>query len=472
MSIQSPYVNVAGRVKRARLSDPEATVVRVMENPRRWASVAADDWLLRDLCALKEGVELVAYFRALKRLVETRPVGSRLDLATYVETLVNLPREALLPVLTSPQGTHWRSRCTSLLARGSPKALERLIQELAPFVVSASMLAGESCKSISACLPRRVTLPGLGLSIVRSRAGPLTLSVKAGRLFVQEAERKASWPDGADDPSGELKVQELPSIPGLNARFDAVDPELRRLFPWNDAGGKVDARAWLGSLEENALLIEQVHPRMHEELRRTLRIVIPTSRRVLPRFSYSSSCETAWGAISTSLTSRPWLASNIIHEHRHQLLSALLCVADVVTESESQPGTLYSPWRIDPRPQLGVYHGVFVFVSIAEFLARLTESNAFSEGGGVALKAAGVATARALIGIEELRSFGGLSAFGAELLNELAIAASYIHQILWRREAFSSGAVRGHLLEHHLDWQRRWQRPSYSDVHRSIERWT
>ena len=64
------------------------------------------------------------------------------------------------------------------------------------------------------------------------------------------------------------------------------------------------------------------------------------------------------------------LADSIIHEHRHQKLYLLEQLVPVVV---SDTPLISSPWRKEPRPVSGVFHGVFVFHQLKEYWKRVYE---------------------------------------------------------------------------------------------------
>lgn len=59
------------------------------------------------------------------------------------------------------------------------------------------------------------------------------------------------------------------------------------------------------------------------------------------------------------------MAEAMVHEFYHNQLSLLMTV-DQYFNQPDQP-TLYSPWRKDPRPLFGLYHGIYVFTGLLEY---------------------------------------------------------------------------------------------------------
>ncbi len=61
------------------------------------------------------------------------------------------------------------------------------------------------------------------------------------------------------------------------------------------------------------------------------------------------------------------LAEAIVHEYRHNELWMAMMVEKHLRNASEE--VLYSPWRVDARPLLGLYHGIYVFTGLLEFYA-------------------------------------------------------------------------------------------------------
>ncbi len=62
------------------------------------------------------------------------------------------------------------------------------------------------------------------------------------------------------------------------------------------------------------------------------------------------------------------IAEAIVHEFSHTELFILIDTQDILQEKEGE--RFYSPWRRDPRPLCGIFHGIYVFSKVANFYAR------------------------------------------------------------------------------------------------------
>jgi hypothetical protein len=61
-------------------------------------------------------------------------------------------------------------------------------------------------------------------------------------------------------------------------------------------------------------------------------------------------------------------AATLVHELFHSKLSALLDLVPLFTAQSGE--LLYSPWREDPRPLVGILHGAHSFLAVADFWRR------------------------------------------------------------------------------------------------------
>jgi len=100
----------------------------------------------------------------------------------------------------------------------------------------------------------------------------------------------------------------------------------------------------------------------------------------LPSSSNSSIDDMFWYSASNS----PLLvAEMIIHEYSHQKLFRLQDIDPLIDREKHGSGwensNIYSPWRDDPRPINGVFHGFVVFSEASNFWLNLIEKGVISE---------------------------------------------------------------------------------------------
>lgn len=74
---------------------------------------------------------------------------------------------------------------------------------------------------------------------------------------------------------------------------------------------------------------------------------------------------------SSAIADATTLAIGIIHEYQHNQLDLVAAIEPFVHRADNQD-LFYSPWRDDPRPLMGLIHGIHAFLGVAEFLLLLT----------------------------------------------------------------------------------------------------
>jgi HEXXH motif-containing protein len=127
-------------------------------------------------------------------------------------------------------------------------------------------------------------------------------------------------------------------------------------------------KAFLSALEN----IKELLPGIHSEMGQLLQTATPL-QPLLPGLP-SSSNSAMTGAIWYTSTDQPTLlAEMLIHEHSHNKLFLLQDVDPLLDPILHGTGwdkcVYYSPWRDDPRPLNGIFHGYVVFSEAALFWA-------------------------------------------------------------------------------------------------------
>ncbi len=69
------------------------------------------------------------------------------------------------------------------------------------------------------------------------------------------------------------------------------------------------------------------------------------------------------------------LAEAMVHEYHHNQLYALMAGEELFDDVDG--AILYSPWREDPRPLTGLFHALYVFTNVWNFLQRALENSDF-----------------------------------------------------------------------------------------------
>jgi HEXXH motif-containing protein len=125
----------------------------------------------------------------------------------------------------------------------------------------------------------------------------------------------------------------------------------------------LDIADWAKLIDEAWHVLSTSHSHFAEEVSAGLTTVMPAAAE---DELLAASSPSGFGGMMLSANESPvTMAELIVHELQHSKLNALL---DLVTILD-QPGeaTEYAPWRQDPRPPIGLLHGIYAFASAVEF---------------------------------------------------------------------------------------------------------
>lgn len=180
-------------------------------------------------------------------------------------------------------------------------------------------------------------------------------------------------PDGTKQPMGLVEACTFRVAPGLVLRTSDTNPLAMDEAHPDKQGNAVDLGGrspteWCEALRRALALVRIGLPALAQELRSTLRQVVPVgvddqrhlsaSYREVPRLAYLSLHPSA-------LT----MAEALVHEAQHSKLNAVLWRDPLLTNGRST--WTQSPVRPDLRPLLGVLLAVHAFVPVAALHAEL-----------------------------------------------------------------------------------------------------
>jgi HEXXH motif-containing protein len=222
----------------------------------------------------------------------------------------------------------------------------------------------------------RVFLPSLGgarfpgarpgdlAEVVVDVAGAARIGV-AGRRSVPapvEVERSPSGPSGRWRAAHRLVVADT----GAPLLLDDADPLRFPGVPGRPLGLTAeDLRWWRATAREACRLLRAHHPRTYAELAAGPRTLVPVDRPG----SFSGSSAEAFGAMALSRPrSGRGLALSMAHEMQHAKFAAVLHLFDLFEPGDEE--RYYAPWRPDPRPLLGLFHGAYAHLGVADFWNR------------------------------------------------------------------------------------------------------
>ncbi|MFI0859584.1 aKG-HExxH-type peptide beta-hydroxylase [Streptomyces smyrnaeus] len=224
-----------------------------------------------------------------------------------------------------------------------------------------------------------VFLPTLGAVDLRPAEGAATAHViAADSTLVQCGDTEVRLPD----PEGPCPARWIPvnrvQTPVGQTHFDVL---LDDMDPYRETGGPVPPRAlppaevtpWLRTIRDAGELLADIVPLQAKALAATLTALTPRPASSSGTVASASSSDAFGGAVISAPPDAVELAVTLVHEFRHMKLHALqdsLKLHDDEVEGPEEK-LFYAPWRDDPRPLPGFFHGVFAFFGVVDFWRRL-----------------------------------------------------------------------------------------------------
>ncbi|WP_371659749.1 HEXXH motif domain-containing protein [Streptomyces sp. NBC_00280] len=159
---------------------------------------------------------------------------------------------------------------------------------------------------------------------------------------------------------------------GAPLLLDTLDPPC---FPHSahhpDGLSAAEARRWAGPARGACRILRADHPEAYAELAAGPHLLVPLTRPGHGNRS-GSSAETFGCMALSPPTSATGLAVTLTHETQHNKLAALLHLFDLF--EPGGPERFYAPWRPDPRPLPGLFHGAYAHLGVALFWERRRET--------------------------------------------------------------------------------------------------
>ncbi len=444
--------------------------------------------------ALAEFLELAT---AVQNQAEDQKLARRWE--DGVRVLTRLAPSAVRMVLTHPVSIFWIRSTRDLLSatlRGGPTPpnitghlefadrstasyLERSLDLISELLLASYMVAGEETE-LSLLAKQVLCLPGTSFSARLPEVAygtTLTASVRRNGedfclqllgpqgfdlncRFLRSHGRVGPIGDGSDRVEHWLPI--VATAAGV-LEIDNRDPRIVRNWVSPAAYSNVDRISsapdsellgWPDRLERALGLLRECCPAVESEFGMMMRTAVPVHGHV-PEHGISCSNRDFWGAMQCSDHPGIAMAEVLAHEYRHNLLNALL-EADTILTAKPGEALCYSPWRPDPRPPLGVLHGIFAFTEVAAFnLAYIyCFGNKAAEYDAAEYRALYHAK-RLEVALVELHAATQFTSFGEELMNGLTNRidrivsdAAALNPGLWE----SAGAENA---RHYFDWQQR-----------------
>jgi HEXXH motif-containing protein len=243
--------------------------------------------------------------------------------------------------------------------------------------------AGFITTAIDAFLP--ATPPGTAITLdVPARAEGYTFPMAGARFALAPGDRLRhaidgrivhERPDGTAVPS-DATTRPIPGHPGaaLLLADDATlfhDDYRHKIVPHSEHANQLAGR--IGSALD---LIDALAPALALRMNRMVRWYVPIGSDDL-RVHNSFTASMLLGVVFLSdAYSSLRLAEAMVHEYHHNQLFALMAGEELFDEVDG--AIWYSPWREDPRPLTGLFHALYVFANVWNFLQRALEEAAFA----------------------------------------------------------------------------------------------
>ncbi|WP_189842186.1 aKG-HExxH-type peptide beta-hydroxylase [Streptomyces umbrinus] len=380
-----PRFEVTGLRRRSELVFPSPDAIRAL------ATGKEDPTLIERLRAHHRGIRALALGELLHQ-ADAVP-ASRADVPPMVSQVRDLllraelaDPEAVTTVLLHPTVGRWMSRALRAFESlpdgpsapyGPPSAD---LPHLHAVAAAAAVRAG---LTFTLPVPLRggfAFLPTLGAADLRA-AGATTAHVVAtnGSTVVRSANTEVRLPSPAKRTRhGWIPAYRVhkPVGPGhFNLLLDDLDPYRETDGPV--AGSRLDPREvnrWQQLTRDAGNLLARADPRQAEAMAAALTTLTPRPATPGGVMNSVSSTDAFGGIVLSTPTDHVELAVTLVHEFRHMKLNAVLDVMDLYGDEGQEPETesYYAPWRDDPRPLSGFFHGVFAFFGVVDFWRRLT----------------------------------------------------------------------------------------------------
>jgi|GEM_PF-2742740 hypothetical protein len=131
---------------------------------------------------------------------------------------------------------------------------------------------------------------------------------------------------------------------------------------------KAETQLYVGMLQRSLEVVTEIDPVLADHLQSVVRWYFPIETPDKGNIHNSFTIASLSGAVflSESYTLLPLLEA-LVHEFYHNELWMAMRVEKHLRDAPEE--NLYSPWRKDARPLIGLYHGAYVFTGLLDFFA-------------------------------------------------------------------------------------------------------
>jgi HEXXH motif-containing protein len=341
-------------------------------------SITGDSLLVRGLYDAQYHKTLLQLHHLRQKLLIDYPaVADRTGFTDAYQALASIDPMSQRTLLTYPSFGFWIDLAWEQLQEDKRSSqfhpqLQLHLQEFWRFVLAAKIISGSvdfECK-----LPFHphgcVALPGTGAYLQVSPVGiselvPVVLH--DGRLECELLQ--------TSDKRLKLEKKAIPLLRN-GIEFNAVDRDLSLPGHSNLTYENVstfESVKWVAVLNDAWEWIDEQEPLLIAEMMLILRAIVPL-KALGSNWHSSGSFGEAPGLIALSLDlDVPVMVEALVHEYHHQKLNALLNLDSLIVGPTHEP-IYFSPWRREPRPLIGLLHGIYTFQAVAGFWIKALES--------------------------------------------------------------------------------------------------
>jgi HEXXH motif-containing protein len=432
-----------------------------------WAYPRGTDEMHQRLMRFISNLTLAEFTTVIALLEECLPnKEDRAQLRQGMHSLQKLPAQAVRRVVTHPLWIYWVRSTGQIICAFNEKipvpkqwrghlrpdtasaaeCLRSTAQGFSQLVLASHVVAGREIEvTIPVTEKSYLTLPGTGLSYnLRHRmiAGqePITASVQKkseqylqldlstkkhvfDRIYfsvngqavapVHDSQQTASnWLNAIKFSDREIELDNRDECYLSNWVKCEIYPAGTQLDPVADS----DLPAWCKDVTSALELLGHCYPHLQAEILSLVRSLIPVRSNV-PEHSVSCSNRDFFGAVQLSAHPGIALAEVLVHEYRHNILNAIIDADPILNESNPTEAMFFSPWRKDPRPLIGLFHGIYSFMEVVGFyLAYLDYYGAEAPQAKLAGERIVTNTYRLVMAVEDFVRDAELTPFGTQLV--------------------------------------------------------
>jgi HEXXH motif-containing protein len=334
---------------------------------------------------------------------------------------------------------------------------------------AAAIRSGYSCTIRVPVTHGMISLPTVGYARIPGAfpIGSVNVVCAGGNSRIQVNQATTIFLDDRD-PSFTRAQQRVSTRRGLTLRTWVEGRD-----PYHGFGeprpplelGESEFAEWHKLIEEAWDIITLNHPGHARELAAGLRVVGPIEPDA---DTVGASSPAAFGAIRLSNNgSATDFAEALIHEMQHSKLNALLELVKLADDDHAR--RYLAPWRDDPRPLVGLVHGIYAFTCGVEFwLTQQATAHELDDSRRIAFH---IAYRRAQVrrAIGTLKTSGRLTRPGHALVDAVSkrLAVCERHDVA----VDMARTVTMMIDDHHGLWQLRHARPDEAVVKAMASAW-